>query len=204
MLLCLSIVHCFSQNVTLKNGDLIFQEACPSEIENAIKQVTSSIDDYQFTHVGMVYIDSNDHVFVLEANIPEVVLTPLNDFLYPLNKKECSPKSVVGRLKKEYQYLIPKSLEIGITLIGKEYDYGYVLQNDSYYCSELIYEILKQANNGQEVFPLNIMTFKSSDSDQTTTEWIEYFQRHGFPIPEGELGINPGAMSQSDVIEILH
>ncbi|MDL2230933.1 hypothetical protein LJB75_00780 [Bacteroidales bacterium OttesenSCG-928-L19] len=140
----------------------------------------------------------------MEATMPEVRLTPLSEYLYPKNQKECYPKSVVGRLKDEYQNIISKSLEIGMTLIGKEYDYGYVLNNDQYYCSELIYEILKQANNGEEVFPLNIMTFKSSDTGETTKGWIDYFNQRGLPIPEGEEGINPGAMSRSEVIDIVH
>jgi hypothetical protein len=192
-----------AQGFKLKNGDFIFQEACPGNKENPIKEVTASIGDFQFTHVGMVYIDSNDSIFVLEATHPKVVLSTLEEYLYPKDK-DCPPISVVGRLKSQYQSLIPQALEIGFTLIGKDYDYGFVLGNDMYYCSELVYEILKQANNGKEVFPLNIMTFKSKETGQTTQGWIDYFESKGLPVPEGELGINPGAMSQSGVMGIVH
>lgn len=192
------------QDFRLKNGDLIFQEACPSDSENPIKQVTSSIESYQFTHVGIVYVDDNDNVFVLEATTPKVVLTPLNEYLYPEKSKGCYPTSVVGRLKQVYQPLIPTALEIGFTLVGKEYDYGFVLDNDKYYCSELIYEILRKANNGKAVFPLNVMTFKSPDTGETARGWVEHFNKYGLPVPEGEEGINPGAMSRCDVIEIVH
>lgn len=193
-----------AQNFQLKNGDLIFQEACPTDTENPIKEVTNSIDDYHFTHVGIVYIDNKDSIFVLEATTPKVSLTPLAAYLYPEKAKGCYPKSVVGRLKQQYQHLIPRSLDIGFTLVGKEYDYGYILGNDQYYCSELVYEILKQANEGKDVFPLNVMTFKSSETGQTTQGWIEHFNKHDLPIPEGESGINPGAMSRCDVIDIIH
>jgi len=192
-----------AQSFELKNGDLIFQEACPDNKENPIKEVTGSIGDFQFTHIGIVYIDSNDSVFVLEATHPKVVLSTLGEYLHPKDK-DCPPISVVGRLKPEYHSLIPKALEIGFTLIGKDYDYGFVLGNDMYYCSELVYDILKQANNGKEVFPLNIMTFKSKETGQTTQGWIDYFESRDLPIPEGELGINPGAMSKSKVIDIIH
>ena len=78
------------------------------------------------------------------------------------------------------------------------------MNNDKYYCSEFIYEILLRANNGTAIFPLNVMTFKSPGSDEITEGWKEYFDKLHLPIPEGELGINPGAMSQSDVIDIVH
>jgi len=187
----------------LQNGDLIFQEDCPDDMENSIKQVTNSIENYQFTHVGIVYIDEKDSVFVLEATTPKVVLTPLYEYLYPEKAKGCYPVSVVGRLKQEYQHLIPEALEIGFALIGKDYDYGFILDNDKYYCSELVYEILKQANDGKEVFPLNVMTFKLKETGQTANGWIEHFKKHNLPIPEGESGINPGAMSQADIIQII-
>lgn len=192
------------QEFKLKNGDLIFQEACPSDSDNPIKQVTSSIESYRFTHVGIVYIDDNDCVFVLEATPPKVVLTPLDEYLHPPKSKGCYPVSVAGRLKDTFQPLIPKALEIGFSLIGKEYDYGFVLNNDKYYCSELIYEILRKANNEQEVFPLNVMTFKAQGTGETASGWVEHFNKHGLPVPEGEKGINPGAMSCSDVIEIVY
>lgn len=202
-ILVLVSFNMFAQDFKLENGDLIFQEACPGNLENSIKEVTRSIDNHQFTHVGIVYIDNNDSIYVLEATRPQVVLSALPEYLYPKGRT-CHPKSVVGRLKPEYKHLIPDALEIGFTLIGKDYDYGFVLDNDKYYCSELVYEILRQANSWKDVFPLNIMTFKSNTTGETTQGWIDYFDHLGLSIPEGEPGINPGAMSQSDVIDIIH
>lgn len=194
----------FSQNFEPKNGDLIFQESCSGGVGDAIKGVTTSIDENKFTHVGIVYVDPKDSsIYVLEATTPKVSLTPLREYLYP-ESEECFPKSVVGRLKPEYLHLIPEALNYGITLIGKEYDYGYVLNNDKYYCSELVYEILKYANAGDEVFPLNVMTFESANTGEIMTGWAEYFDSRDLPVPEGEPGINPGAMSRSDVIDIIH
>lgn len=188
----------------LQTGDLIFQESCSGNMSNAIKEVTSSIEQYQFTHVGIVYIDENDSIFVIEATQPKVAKTPLHEYLYPENEKDCPPVSVVGRLKSDYRSCIPKAIKEGLLLVGKEYDNGFVLGDDKYYCSELIYEILLKANGGRPVFPLNVMTFKSPETGKISGGWIEHFKKYGLPVPEGELGINPGAISRSDVIDIVY
>ncbi len=204
LLLIILSVLCFSEDdFKLQNGDLIFQEDCTQITDNTIKEVTSSIEGYNFTHVGIVYIDETEDVFVLEATRPKVVLTPINEYLYP-EGAACYPRSVVGRLEEGYQHLIPKAFDEGMKLIDKEYDDGFILGNDKYYCSELIYDILLKANNGIPVFPLNIMTFKSPDTGEITEEWKSYFEKYGLPIPEGEPGVNPGAMSRSSVIKIIY
>lgn len=205
ILICLLLLSGsgLAKDFKLRSGDLIFQEACPGDLDNPIKEVTNSIENYQFTHVGIVYIDDADQVFVLEATTPKVSLTPLSEYLYPEEAKKCYPISVAGRLKPEYHDLIPRALETGLTLVGKDYDYGYVLNNNEYYCSELIYEIFKQANKGKEVFPLNVMTFKAKNTDVISKGWTEHFDKYNLPVPEGEPGINPGAMSRSDAIDFI-
>lgn len=203
MTLFLSGLTMHANDFKLQNGDLIFQEDCASGTDNTIKAVTASIGDFRFTHVGIVYIDDNDSIYVIEATRPKVAKTPLNDYLYP-EGKDCYPKSVVGRLKEEYSACIPAALNEGLTLIGKDYDDGFTLGNDKYYCSELIYDILLKANNGIPVFALNTMTFKSPDTGEITKGWKEYFGKYNLPVPEGEPGINPGAMSSSNVIDIVH
>jgi len=186
-----------------QSGDLIFQESATNgEISRAIKGVTSSIDDYRFTHVGMVYIDEHDSIYVVEATHPRVALTPLNDYLYPLKKE--TPKSLVFRLKPEYHHCIPAAIEEGLKLLGKEYDYAYTLNDDKYYCSELIYEMLLRANGGKPVFILNTMTFKSPDTGEFLPEWVEHYKKLETPIPEGKPGINPGAMSKSQVVDMVY
>lgn len=221
------------KGIRLRDGDLIFQEACQGATEDAIKGVTRSAGGYAFTHVGMVCIREGK-AYVLEANVPRVSLTPLESFLMPggvsfeagadgmgageagtadtvaadmsgadTDTAVCPPVSVLARLKPPCRKLIPKALALGMACIGKSYDYGYVLGDSSYYCSELIYQILKDANQGQEVFPLNRMTFKDS-TGRILPDWESYFERHSMPVPEGEAGINPGAMSRSNVIRLLH
>lgn len=189
----------------LKNGDLIFQEKCSSNnTSDAIKNVTQSILGYNFTHIGIVYIpQGTDSIYVIEATTPRVRISSLNEFLSPEAGDHCAPISVVGRVHEAYAGCIPYTINQALTQVGKEYDYGFVLGNDKYYCSELVYEAFLEANKGIPVFELNTMTFKKNDSDQTDENWIKYFESKGLDIPEGELGINPGAMSRSKNVDIL-
>lgn len=194
---------CSEREFRLRDGDLIFQDSSQSEVENSIRGVTSSIEGYSFTHVGMAYIEADGTVYVLEAAPPEVRATPLEEYLYPGGRGGDNPKSVVARLKKPYRQFIPAAIEEGKRLVGSGYDYAYTLGDDKYYCSEYIYEILKKAA-GREVFALDAMTFRLPGTDETAEGWIRYYEKLGVPVPEGEPGINPGAMSRSDAVEIVY
>ena len=46
------------------------------------------------------------------------------------------------------------------------------------------------------------MTYKSNG--KTMTIWIDYFNELNIPIPENEPGINPGGISKSKKINIIH
>lgn len=200
-ILVMLMAHPITLDVKLNTGDIIFQEACSSNTNDAIKNVTSSINDYNFTHMGIVWI-TEGNIYVLEATPPVVSITPIEEFLNP-KKDKCPPKSIVGRLKSEYRHLIPLAIEEGQKLIGRDYDYAFDLNNDKYYCSEYIYYIFFKANNSKALFDLNKMTFINKETLQTDPNWITYFENINVPIPEGELGINPGAMSTSNIIDII-
>jgi hypothetical protein len=68
----------------------------------------------------------------------------------------------------------------------------------------LIYEIFKRANNGEAVFDLQPMTFIDPETGKTFPAWIDYFDDLNEPIPEGEPGLNPGGLSCSPAIRIMH
>jgi hypothetical protein len=48
------------------------------------------------------------------------------------------------------------------------------------------------------------MTFNEPGTDSPFVHWVEYYEELGHPIPEGELGLNPGRMSRSEAIDIIH
>lgn len=193
-----------SGDFTLEQGDLLFQDSDCGPLCDAIEQVTTGYGGSCFSHIGVVTIDDDGNFAVIEAISNGVEITPLQFFLSRSFDSRRRPKVVVGRLKKPYQSLIPSALEEALKLKGKPYDKVFAIGNESYYCSELIYEIFLRANNNEPVFELQPMTFKSPGTESTFPAWQDYFSELGVPIPEGQPGINPGGISRSHAVEIIH
>lgn len=191
-------------NFELRPGDLLFQDSDCGPLCDAIEKVTTGVEGANFTHVGIVAKGGSDNFVVIEAVSSGVKATELQTFLNRSSDLKGRPKVVVGRLKKPYHRLISGALQEAIHLEGKPYDKVFAINNDTYYCSELIYEIFRRANNNNPVFILQPMTFKDPDTGQTLAAWEKYFSDLGVSIPEGQPGINPGGISRSDALTIVY
>ena len=150
----------------IQNGDILFQDGNKSDFSDAIKDVTTSIDGYRFSHCGICCID-NGNKFVIEA-LPEkgVVKTPIADFLNRYTTDNNQPKVVVGRLVDSLQYIVPSIIERAYNYLGKGYDFEFDFDNDKIYCSELVYFAFKTANL-VPLFEALPMTFIDSKTNQT-------------------------------------
>jgi hypothetical protein len=182
-------------------GDIFFQDLDCGPPCQAIEAVTSGYQGAQLSHCAIITsVGTSNHDTILTEAIGETVTqTTLHDFLNRSNKV------FVGRLIDEYQYMIPDAITyIQTDLNGKPYDYIFDITDDTYYCSEIIYEGLKKADNTQELFSLKPMTFNEPGTDMPFVHWVDYYEDLGHPIPEGALGLNPGRMSRSDAIDIIH
>ncbi len=188
----------------LQEGDLLFQDVDCGELCEAIEKVTTGYDGANFSHVGIAAKDDNDNLVVIEASSKGVQTTRLHDFLNRSFDTNHQPKVVVGRIKHPFRHLIPFALKQAAALKGKPYDKEFVINNEAYYCSELIYEIFLRANDNRPVFKLQPMTFKDPDTKTTFPAWQKYFAELAVPIPEGKPGINPGGISRSPVLTIIY
>lgn len=195
-LLFISLSVC-AQKVDLQDGDLIFQDMDCGPLCDAIEAVTEGYNGNDFSHMGMVY-HKNDTLYVIEAAGNAVRLTTLEKF-----KKNTVKPMYVGRLKKQYNNLIPSAISFSLQQIGVPYDDEYVYDNGSYYCSELIYDAFLFANLGKPFFKLYPMTYKQPNTNEFFPAWIDYYKSIGATIPEGLPGCNPGGISVSDKIEII-
>lgn len=188
----------------LQEGDLLFQDEDCGAFCEAIEAVTEGINGYNFSHIGLVMRDENGDLKVMEAITKGVMLTPLDSFLNRTFDADGQPKVIVGRLKTEYQPLIEGAIDFIERKKNAPYDFVFDIKNDSYYCSELIHLAFESANGGQPIFDTPPMTFKAPNTDSTFSIWTAYYKELGQPIPEGEIGLNPGSMSRSPYIEIIH
>jgi len=187
---------CFSQNIKLKTGDLIFQSMNCGPLCEAINQVTEGYKGNDFSHLGLAYIQ-NDSIYIIEAAGKAVQLTPIEKF-----KSYTNETMFVGRLKRKHRKLIPEAIAFSLKQIGTPYDDAYLYNNDSYYCSELIYDAFLNAY-GKPFFELQPMTFKAPNSNEFFEVWQEYYDKLKMEIPEGQLGCNPGGISTSNKLKII-
>jgi hypothetical protein len=186
----------------LQEGDLLFQDIDCGPFCDAIEEVTLGINGAKLSHIGLVVKHDNE-LFVLEAISAGVVLTPISDFLCRSFDEDGNPKVIVGRLKEPFRKYISDATNFAVQNIGSAYDTVFSITNEAWYCSELIYQSFKAASN-TEFFELAPMSFKSPRTDSIFQVWQEYFDEMGIRVPEGEPGINPGGISRSDKIKIVH
>ncbi len=191
-------------NFELQRGDLLFQELHGDKLCDAIKRVTVGYHGARVSHVGMVVSARPGDVRVIEASDPGVRVVELDGFLARSHDAAGRPKVLVGRLKPVYRPLIPAAVAFAMNQRGKPYDTLFKMDPAAYYCSELIYDAFYHANHDRPVFQTAPMTFKDPATGEFVPAWTEYFAKLGVPIPEGEAGTNPGAMSRADCLEIAY
>ena len=200
----------------LEVGDILFQDLDSSPLCDAIELVTTGFENGNFSHIGLVveigdlfclnpeYNQITDgaksNIRILESLPGGVITTRIDSFLMRSSDNNNNPKVIVGRLKDEYRNTIPKAIEFANKQIGVDYDEIFLLDNGQYYCSELIYEAFAK----DSIFQLKPMTFLHPKSGDTLQTWVEYYLELEEEIPQNKLGINPGGMTLSDKIEIVH
>ncbi len=184
------------KKIKLQTGDLLFREKTSGNISQAIDKVTQTKAETHFSHVGLVEV-SDVGIFVLHAS-PEggTCEIPLYEFLHP----EVDSVTVVAyRLKKEWQKAIPDAIIKAKQMLGKPYNFSYLLSDTAHYCSEFIY----RAFSSDSVFMLEPMTFKDPETKEFFPTWFEYYQKMGIEIPEGQPGCNPNGLAASAKLEQL-
>jgi len=199
---CVLVSSCLDSDSpsVLREGDLLFQDLDCGDLCDAIETVTQGVDGKDFSHCGMI-VAVQDTLMVVEAIGNGVQLNTLADFYQRSGDK--SATITVGRFKDEFRSLIEKASRFALGQVGESYDEPFHLNNDKWYCSELLYESYKWANQGEQVFQLAPMTFKDPTTNEYFPAWVEYYEGLGEDIPEGELGLNPGSISRSNKIEII-
>lgn len=183
------------------SGDFLFQDLDHSELSDAIENATAdSNGNLKISHMGIVVIE-NGETLIIEA-FDSVQKTPLATFLNRSKFANGTPKVIVGRLNKEFQKNIDSALVRASNLLGKPYDKEFRLNNDKYYCSELVYDAFLTDSN-TPIFSVKPMSFTNKNTGEIDQTWIDYFKTQNSIVPQGELGNNPADYAKSNAIEIL-
>lgn len=181
-------------SVELQLGDLLFRGANSENLSQAIDKVTQTLGETHFSHVGLVEV-SDSGIFVLHASpVGGTCVVPINEFLHPEGD---SVTVVAYRLKDQWQESIPVAITKAKQMLGKPYNFSYILSDTAHYCSEFVY----LAFADDTVFKLNPMTFKDPVTDNYIPTWVAYYQELGLEIPEGLPGCNPNGIAASTKLE---
>lgn len=179
----------FAQNVTFKNGDLIFHTSQSSQSQ-AIQLATKS----KYSHCGIIYQEGEKY-FVFEA-IQPVKYTPLEQWI----ARGKDGKYVVKRLKNAAQELTPgvlqKMKQVGEGFKGKNYDSTFEWSDDKIYCSELIWKVYQRAT-GLEIGKLDKLSNFDLSAEAVKKKMKE---RYGNKIPLNETVISPAAVFESELL----
>ena len=184
-----------SQTSGLKNGDLLFVTAKESGLSGAINNVTQKQKNASFDHIGILQKDKTG-TFALHAapkggsqkqNLSEFLKDQAND----------GQKVVVYRLKPEFQKTIPDAIVKANSMLGKPYNFNYILDENSYYCSDYI----ERSFRINHIFKLEPMTFVDPKTGKTNAFWEEFYAEKNLKVPEGEPGCNPNGLAASDKIQ---
>ena len=192
----LLILGCKSRlSSTLKNGDLLFVTAKNTGISGAINNVTQKQKEASFDHIGILTKEKNNWIVLHAAPKGGSQSQNLKDFMNEQTSED--QQIILYRLKPEYQSSINPAIDKAKTLLGKPYNFNYILDENSYYCSDYI----ERAFRKDEIFNLEPMTFIDPKTGKTNTFWEEFYNKKGLKVPEGELGCNPNGLAASPKLE---
>lgn len=194
VLFCL--ISCKSVKISgLENGDMLFVTAKDSGLSGAINNVTQKQKNASFDHIGILEIDRRDLYVLHAAPKGGSQKQPLKDFLK--DQADDGQTVVVYRLKHQYRNAIPSAIEKANSMLGKPYNFNYILDENAYYCSDFI----ERAFRSDHIFTLEPMTFIDPKSGKTNTFWEDFYQKKNLKVPEGEPGCNPNGLAASDKLE---
>jgi hypothetical protein len=182
--------------IVLHSGDLLFRGASSEHISEAIDKVTQTVAETHFSHVGMVEVlDSG--VYVLHASpVGGTCEVSIKAFLHP---SEDSVTVIAYRLKDPWKKTIPGAIKKAKQMLGKPYNFSYIMSDNAHYCSEFVYLAFAK----DSVFKLEPMTFKNPTTHDFFPTWIDYYKKMGIEIPEGLPGCNPNGLAASNKLERL-
>ena len=165
----------------LKKGDVIFI-ADTSEVN--ISNLSKGYNDYSFYHCCL-YIGKNQIIEALTNN--GVIIDDLDK--YNKNIK------LISRVN-ENTFFIEKVINQAKKFVGYKYNNLFLpnLEN-KLYCSELIHQAFKFANNNKFYFEEHTLNYIDLVTNKIPDYWLNLYKRNNIKIPQGQKGSHPNNLS---------
>jgi len=184
-------------NIELQNGDLLFVGAKSEDLSGAINRVTQRETSKAFDHVALVEV-FHGRIYLIHATGEKGTLRePIGDYIQRSSSERRG--LFIFRLKSDYQPCIPDAIAEAKKWLGKPYNWSYVLNDSSVYCSDLVERAFRKCH----LFELEPMTFKDPETKEFDAYWVRFYDALGIPVPEGQLGCNPNGLAASDKLSIV-
>lgn len=180
--------------VNVHEGDLLFVTAGRSGLSAAIDDATGRQGTPGFDHVALV-ASAPQGWEVLHADEKGSRRQSLSAFRQDAQAKQ--RQIVVYRLRAPQQAAIKDAVATARTMLGKPYNTSYVLNEDSYYCSDFI----ERAFRRHHVFALQPMNFRNPQTGEISAHWVELYRGMGLDVPQGLPGTNPNDMAAATVLQ---
>ncbi|WP_369039394.1 YiiX/YebB-like N1pC/P60 family cysteine hydrolase [Stenotrophomonas maltophilia] len=179
--------------VEVREGDLLFVTAGRTGLSAAIDDATGRQDAPSFDHVALV-ARAQRELQVLHADEKGSRQQTLADFQQEARDKH--RQIVVYRLRSPPRGAIADAVASARTMLGKPYNTSYVLNEDSYYCSDFI----ERAFRAHHVFALQPMNFRNPQTGEISRHWVDLYRGMGMQVPQGLPGTNPNDMAAAPVL----
>ena len=185
----------------LQKGDLLFQLRTGGELEYVISRLFAGYNNMALNHVG-IYCGNGE---LVEAIMPQVKTTAVDHFIQrSVADTQNRPCVLQARLIPEYAHLTDAAVTFARELINEPYDNQYCDKRKGWYCSELVLEAFRYANDGCFVFPQTPMGFRDLETGELFPYWAKLYQKAGKPVPEGEPGSHPALLSRSEKLDVIN
>lgn len=178
----------------VQEGDLLFVTAGHGGLSAAIDDATGKQGAPSFDHVALV-ASAPQGWEVLHADEKGSRRQTLEQFREDAKGKQ--RQIVVYRLRAPPDNAIADAVATARTMLGKPYNTAYVLNDDSYYCSDFI----ERAFRALHVFALQPMNFRNPQTGEISRHWVDLYRGMGMEVPQGLPGTNPNDMAATPVLQ---
>lgn len=194
LLLFVPALPCNATALDLQPGDLLFVSAGNDGLSGAIDEATARQGTLSYDHVALLADDHGRQV-LLHADEKGSRQQPLAEFLDEARSKQ--RQVVVYRLLPAQRDAIGDAIGTARRMLGRPYNFTYVQDEDSYYCSDFI----ERAFRSHHVFALQPMNFKNPQTGEIPAYWQAFYRSRNMPVPQDMPGTNPNDMARSPALE---